>query len=84
MLAESEKKDLFIDAFDMGYNWEGHHIMNELAQGKTDVNSWDEYMLRVEENYQSDDILMNFITNMMRIHGTVVLLKEWVTQVKQC
>lgn len=63
MLAESEKKDLFIDAFDMGYNWEGHHLMNELAQGKTDVNAWDEYMLRVDENYQEDDILMNFITN---------------------
>ncbi|GAK88623.1 1,4-alpha-glucan branching enzyme [Nonlabens ulvanivorans] len=58
--------------------------MNELAQGKTDVNSWDEYMLRVEKNYQSDDILMNFITNMTRIHGTVVLLKEWVRQVKHC
>lgn len=63
MLAESEKKDLFIEAFDMGYNWEGHHIMNEMAQSKVAVNHWDEYMLRVDENYQEDDILMNFITN---------------------
>lgn len=63
MLAESEKKDLFFDAFDMGYNWEGHHIMNDLAQGKTDVKTWDEYMMRVEADYQKDDILMNFITN---------------------
>ena len=31
MLAESEDKDLFENAFDMGYNWEGHHIMNEIA-----------------------------------------------------
>jgi glycosidase len=63
MLAESEKKDLFIEAFDMGYNWEGHHIMNELAQGKTTVKKWDEYMQRNSEKYEKDDILMNFITN---------------------
>lgn len=63
MLAESEKKDLFYEAFDMGYNWEGHHLMNELAQGKKPVKEWDEYMKRNEQNYQADDILMNFITN---------------------
>lgn len=63
MLAESEKKDLFKEAFDMGYNWEGHHIMNELAQGKAAVDKWDEYMQRNVQNYEKDDILMNFITN---------------------
>ncbi|KQC31993.1 alpha-amlyase [Nonlabens sp. YIK11] len=63
MLAESEKKDLFESAFDMGYNWEGHHIMNELAQGKMDVADWDAYMKKIDTTYQEDDILMNFITN---------------------
>lgn len=63
MLAESEKKDLFKQSFDMGYNWEGHHIMNELAQGKASVDKWDEYMDRNANNYEKDDILMNFITN---------------------
>ncbi len=63
MLAESEKRDLFYTAFDMGYNWEGHHIMNDLAQGKTTVDAWDKYMQRVDSTYQEDDILMNFITN---------------------
>ncbi|WP_194850002.1 alpha-amylase family glycosyl hydrolase [Nonlabens antarcticus] len=63
MLAESEKKDLFTTAFDMGYNWEGHHLMNEMAQGKRDVTAWDEYMERNDTAYQKDDILMNFITN---------------------
>ncbi|ALM21420.1 alpha-amlyase [Nonlabens sp. MIC269] len=63
MLAESEKKDLFKQAFDMGYNWEGHHIMNEMAQGKVKPNAWSDYMERVKENYEADDILMNFITN---------------------
>ncbi|BAO54420.1 alpha-amylase family glycosyl hydrolase [Nonlabens marinus] len=63
MLAESEKKDLFDEAFDIGYNWEGHHIMNELAQGKADVNKWDAYMKKIDTTYPADHILMNFITN---------------------
>jgi glycosidase len=63
MLAESEKKDLFETAFDMGYNWEGHHIMNELAQGNMDVTDWDAYMAKVDTVYPDQHILMNFITN---------------------
>jgi glycosidase len=63
MLAESEDKDLFHKAFDMGYNWEGHHIMNEMAQGKKTVADWDAYMIKIDSLYQEDDILMNFVTN---------------------
>lgn len=63
MLAESEKRDLFFNAFDMGYNWEGHHIKNEIAQGKQTVTQWDAYMKKVEETYQPDDFLMSFVTN---------------------
>lgn len=63
MLAESEDKDLFHDAFDMGYNWEGHHIMNEISQGKKGVKAWDEYMIKIDTLYQKDDFLMNFVTN---------------------
>jgi alpha-amylase len=63
MLAESEKRDLFFNAFDMGYNWEGHHIKNEIAQGKQSVSDWDRYMIKVEETYQPDDFLMSFVTN---------------------
>jgi len=63
MLAESEKKDLFHQAFDMGYNWEGHHIKNEIAQGKMKVSDWDDYMAKIDTTYQKDDYLMNFLTN---------------------
>lgn len=63
MLAESEDKDLFHKAFDMGYNWEGHHIINEMAQGKKTVADWDAYMIKIDTLYQEDDILMNFVTN---------------------
>lgn len=63
MLAESEEKELFHEAFDMGYNWEGHHLKNELAQGKKSVQAWDEYMVKIDSTYQADDYLMNFVTN---------------------
>lgn len=63
MLAESEDKDLFEHAFDMGYNWEGHHIMNEIAQGKKNARDWDAYMKKIDTTYQDDDFLMNFVTN---------------------
>ncbi|MFD2518464.1 alpha-amylase family glycosyl hydrolase [Salinimicrobium flavum] len=63
MLAESEKKDLFHEAFDMGYNWEGHHLKNELAKGNITVEEWDAYMQKIDTTYQQDDYLMNFVTN---------------------
>ncbi len=63
MLAESEEKELFHEAFDMGYNWEGHHLKNEIAQGKKTVEAWDNYMTKIDTTYQKDDYLMNFVTN---------------------
>ena len=64
MLAEAESpKDLFHNAFDMGYNWEGHHLMNEIAQGKKNARDWDNYMKKIDTIFQDDDFLMNFITN---------------------
>jgi alpha-amylase len=63
MLAESEEKELFHNAFDMGYNWEGHHLMNQIAQGEAGVEAWDAYMKKIDTTYQKDDYLMNFVTN---------------------
>jgi glycosidase len=83
MLAESEDKPLFKQAFDMGYNWEGHHIMNELAQGKAELKKWDEYMMKIDTVYEEDDYLMNFITNHDENswNGTV---KERMGDAKDC
>lgn len=63
MLAESEDKDLFEKAFDMGYNWEGHHILNAIAQGKQNAKDLSDYMKKIDTTYQEDDYLMNFVTN---------------------
>lgn len=64
MLAEAESpKELFHNAFEMGYNWEGHHIMNSIAQGDKTASDWDDYMKKVDSTFQEDDYLMNFVTN---------------------
>ncbi|TRO65200.1 alpha-amylase family glycosyl hydrolase [Christiangramia sabulilitoris] len=64
MLAEAESpKDLFHAAFEMGYNWEGHHILNSIAKGEKTAKDWDDYMKKVDSTFQDDDYLMNFVTN---------------------
>jgi alpha-amylase len=63
MLAEAEKSELQVAAFDMGYGWGAHHILNEIAQGKTTVKAWDDYMVKNEKSLQEDDINMNFTSN---------------------
>lgn len=63
MLAESEKDFLLKSVFDMGYGWEVHHIMNEIAKGHKNVSDWDDYMKRKMERYQAEDIFMNFTSN---------------------
>ncbi|SDR67764.1 alpha-amylase family glycosyl hydrolase [Gramella sp. MAR_2010_147] len=64
MLAEAQDpKDLFHNAFEMGYNWEGHHLMNSIAKGEKNAKDWDDYMKKIDSTFQDDDFLMNFVTN---------------------
>lgn len=63
MLAEAEKAELLHKAFDMQYAWEGHHILNQMAQGKTLVKVWDAYIAKQDTMLEKDDILMNFTSN---------------------
>lgn len=63
MLAEAEKPELMKKAFDMQYAWEGHHILNGIAQGKKTVKDFDAYIDKTRKNLQPDDIYMNFTSN---------------------
>jgi glycosidase len=64
MLAEAWEPELLKEGlFDMAYNWEGHHTMNRIAQGKNTVKDWDKFMTENERKYSADDILMNFVDN---------------------
>ncbi|RMA58839.1 alpha-amylase family glycosyl hydrolase [Ulvibacter antarcticus] len=65
MLAEAWEPELLKGdtLFDMAYAWEGHHVMNEIAQGKKTVLDLDAYMVKMDSVYEQSDILMNFVTN---------------------
>lgn len=64
MLAEASQPELLkANLFDMAYGWEFHHILNEVAQGKMNVNDIKTYIDKSKTEYESDDILMNFVTN---------------------
>ena len=64
MLAEDWEPELLNDnLFDMVYAWDGHHVMNAIAKGEKNLKDWDDYMKKNYERYESNDILMNFVTN---------------------
>lgn len=49
MLAESEKPELQVNAFDANYAWELHHVFNHIAQGKSTPDALEKYFK--SENY---------------------------------
>lgn len=64
MLAEAEEPELLkANLFDMVYAWKGHALMNDIAQGKKKITDWENYETKLFSDYESDDILMNFVTN---------------------
>jgi glycosidase len=63
MLAEAEKAEMQGYAFDADYGWEFHHVMNQLAQGKKNVNDLEKYLLKSVSEYPKNTIKLNFITN---------------------
>lgn len=63
MLMESNKPYLFGNLFDMGYGWEAHHLMNDIAKGKKTVKDWDAFVSKQAKEYKPQDIFMNFISN---------------------
>ena len=63
MLAEGWEPELMKNAFDMGYGWDTHHVMNHIAKGENTVEAWDKRMIQVDTMYAKDDILMNFTSN---------------------
>jgi alpha-amylase len=63
MLMESEKEHLLKGQFDMGYGFEAHHLMNDIAQGKKTVADWDKLMEHLSQKFEKDDIMMNLTSS---------------------
>ncbi len=52
-----------VNRFDASYDWPGHHLSKEIAQGKKDVNSLRKHFSWINKNYKGENILINFLTN---------------------
>ncbi len=63
MLAEAEQTDLQINAFDMTYAWELHHILNQIAKGEENANNIETYFAKQDTTFPKNAYRMNFITN---------------------
>lgn len=64
MLAEAWEPALLKDGlFDMGYAWDRHHAMNDIAATKNTAADWDAAYSKDTARYEHNDILMNFVTN---------------------
>jgi glycosidase len=63
MLAEAEKPELMDTAFDMYYAWSLHTTMNQIAQGKENVNKLRQTLAAMSENFPARAIPMIFTSN---------------------
>jgi glycosidase len=63
MLAEAEQLDLHDKAFDMGYAWHMHHIMNQIAKGEQNADSLRNYFEHAQEEYPQSVYRMTFTSN---------------------
>jgi glycosidase len=64
MLAEAETPELHKHAFEAGYGWKMHHVMNNIASGQYDVSALDEYFFEDNAgNFPVGAYKMHFITN---------------------
>ncbi|MCD4793911.1 MAG: alpha-amylase [Bacteroidales bacterium] len=63
MLAEAEQLDLHEKAFDMGYAWNFHHIMNEIAKGNKNAKDLREYFEKAQDEYPQKVNRMTFTSN---------------------
>ncbi len=63
MLAEAEKDELLINAFDMDYGWDLHHISNLIARGDTTANALEGYFINQKMYFPKGAYKMNFTSN---------------------
>lgn len=67
MLAESDGNHKggypLIELFNMSYDWPGHHILNQVAQGKMNATDLADHLMEVQKNYSSKHAVMSFTSN---------------------
>jgi len=63
-LAEAENPELHKKAFNTGYNWTLHHILNDIAKGNKTISDLDDYFFtKKEKEFPWGAFKMNFTSN---------------------
>ena len=52
-----------VSKFDATYDWPGHHLSKDVAQGKKNANDYHKHVNRTLRLYGTDNILVNFVSN---------------------
>jgi glycosidase len=63
MLAEADQPELHRSAFNMSYDWKGHHCMNQIAKGEIDATQIAKHFAWIDSVYPGDSYLMQFTSN---------------------
>lgn len=63
MLAEADKPELQMKAFDMYYSWNLFKLMNDMAKGKANTDSLRSYIKNELNRFPENTIPMNFTSN---------------------
>lgn len=63
MLAEAENPQHHLQAFDMSYAWEFHHLMNDVARGKKTAQDLSGYLTREKDTFKANAYRMVFTDN---------------------
>ena len=52
-----------INKFDATYDWPGHHLSKDVAQGKKNANDYHKHIKKTLRLYGTENILVNFVSN---------------------
>ena len=63
MLAEAEKPELQVKAFDMTYSWKFYSLINDIAKGKKNAEDIIKYFRWDDSTFPRNDFRMRFTTN---------------------
>ena len=63
MLAEAENPMHHYEAFDMSYGWTFHHLLNDIAKGKGNLDSLRAYISKENAKFPSAAFRMQFTSN---------------------
>ena len=52
-----------VSKFDASYDWSGHHLSKEVAQGQKNAVDYSRHLRNTIRNYGAENILVNFVSN---------------------